>query len=371
MIDKQKPISWLREAPGTVVVCALIGLFTFTTVLSRRYLDLQTTRAQRFFRRGQQLDRSGQTAQAVEQYRNALAISRGNREYTMAVAVDLMREGFTGEAELYFEELLRDRPADALANLMLARIAMKRGQTDTAIDYYNRAIYGRWPADTDESRIRTRWELVDALRKTNRHPELVAELLQISSDEPDNQEDRTKAAEMLLQAGAADQASKLFRELLQEGARTRPVYAGYGESLLATGDYLGARNALTRAWAADPSDQAVHDKLTLVESALALNPLARDASVTERYTRSRALLERVIAAMKSCGATAPPPPAADQLAKAEQSLTARSGFRNLQEVTDQHVSMAEQLWNARRDFCGNAVPGDDALQLAMRQLSHQ
>ena len=355
-----------REAPGIVVACSLILLFGCTTVLSKRYLDARTSRAGRFFQRGRQLDQQGKTAAALEEFRNALAISRDQREYLMAVALGLMRENRSSEAETYFQELLRDRPGDALSNLMLARIALQRRETDAAIDYYNRAIYGRWPADTDESRLRTRWELVATLKKANRRPELVAELLQISSDEPSNKEDRTKVAEMLLEAGAAEQASNLFHELLQEGIRGRQFYAAYGESLLETGDYNGARDALVKA---DPADEKVRENLALVNTVLSLDPLARNVSRNERYERSVALLKRVLALFDQCGAAKQAAGAPVQIAAARDALTARPGSRNLQELTDQRVSLAEQLWDARHDICGSVLSDDEPLRLAMRRLS--
>ncbi|MGH9662895.1 MAG: tetratricopeptide repeat protein, partial [Bryobacteraceae bacterium] len=253
-IFSHKPsFSNFRDGPFIAVFLVLIAFFSCTSLLARWYVRERTVRAEAYFKQGQTLAQHGQDEKAIEEYRNALSISRDNRSYRMAIAQALFKLGRYPEAAIYFRELLRDDPVSAVPNLMLARIDAAQGHTEQAVDAYHRAIFGYWQSDAEANRRQARWDLVNMLSKShNNDNEVLAELLELAGEPGNDLAAKKKIGRMLLQYGSAAQSADVFRDVLRTAHRDADAYAGFGEAELALGNYRDAQTAFRRALHANP-----------------------------------------------------------------------------------------------------------------------
>ena len=97
-----------------------------------------------------------------------------------------MKAGHGGEAPIYLNEVLREKPGNGPANLGLAEAAAQDGRIDDAISHYQRAIYGSWPEKQSENQFQARIELIDMLAKAGRQAQAQAELLSAVTAIPQN-----------------------------------------------------------------------------------------------------------------------------------------------------------------------------------------
>lgn len=357
-----------REGSFVAVFVVLIGFFSGTGFLARWYQRERIARAEAYFDQGQALVSQGHDDAAIEEYRNALSILRDNRPYRMAIAQALFKLGRYPEAAIYFRELLRDDPASAVPNLMLARIAATEGQTEQAVDAYHRAIFGYWPSEAESNRQKTRWELVNLLARSGKNDnQVLAELLELASEPNNDLPAKKKIGHMLLRYGSAAQSASVFRDVLRAAPRDGEAYAGLGEAELALGNYRDAQTAFRRALRANPEDDATERRLETVDETLALDPTARNLSTAGRYSRSKKLVARAVAAIGPCvPKDQTPPPALDEARKA---LTGRIRASAYADAAEANITLAEQLWSTRSTLCGSQVPQDEALSRVLAHLS--
>jgi Flp pilus assembly protein TadD len=71
-----------------------------------------------------------------------LWVSRGQKDYALALAIALINLGRWEEAETHLTEVLQSDPTNGVANLMMARVSANRDRSAEAITCYHRAIYG-------------------------------------------------------------------------------------------------------------------------------------------------------------------------------------------------------------------------------------
>ncbi|MEO7143235.1 MAG: tetratricopeptide repeat protein [Bryobacteraceae bacterium] len=356
-----------------LVFIALSGLLTGTIFLTKWYRAEQGRRARAYFNQGERLTATENYGTAIEQYRNALSISRENRVYRRAIALALMKLGRRDEAAIYFHELLREDPDGALPNLMLARIEAGEGMTPLAVDDYHRAIFGYWPENAEANRRRARWELVELLEKGGSPKQVLAELLELADEERDDPAARKRIGHLLLAYGSAAQSAELFRDVIREssqrGHRDAEAEAGLGEAELARGNYREAQNALRRAVWENPRDTAAEKRLATVNEILELDPTARMLSAAARYERSRTLVERAVVDVTACAKEgSAPPPDLDAARKALANRVKRGAYAD---ATESDIALAERLWAARAGLCGNQAASDEPLARVLAHLSEK
>jgi Flp pilus assembly protein TadD len=321
------------------VFAILLVLFAATTLAAHWYKAERIRRAREYFELAGRLERGGRTAEAVEEYRNALGIAPGDPGYRLALARALIHLHRDDEAALYLQEVLRAHPSDAVPDLELARIAARQERDEAAADYYQRAIYGRWPAHSAQSRLEARWELVSLLQRGAKRRELVAQLLEISAEARNDLAARKRAGAMLTALGDFDQAAEVYRELLRDAPRDSEAETGLGQAQMARGHFGEARRAFRRALQENEHDAAARQGLDLANEVLALDPAAPRLSSRERERREKVLTSRTAAALAECGVPVPP------------------------------GESAEELWTERERSCGGRPVADRALALVMAKAA--
>ena len=267
--------------------------------------------------------------------------------------------------------MLQRNATDGAANLTIARVMLKEGRTAEATSYYHQAIYGRGIRMPRQAAVKVRFELIDMLVQQRADREVLAELLPLQDEAPDDIQTRKRIARLYLLAGSPSRALDLFKDILRQQPQDFDAYAGLGEAEYARGNYRNARADFKVALHLNPTDKEIRKRLGVCETVLALDPTQRGLNSAERYRRSLKLLELASDAMHRC-VGAPPPETAHGLAeKAGQALKRRAGYsRQRKRVTETNLELAEQLWQTRQKQCKQApAEAEEPLALVIAKLA--
>ncbi|MDP9203214.1 MAG: tetratricopeptide repeat protein [Gemmatimonadota bacterium] len=348
-----------------VILAAIVGLLLFDTALARVDVTERKSYAAREFDTGQRLVAEGRIDRAMEHLRAASTLDGDNSAYGVALAQATLADGRPIAAEQMLLPLLERDETDGPANLAMAHVLAKEERTEEAKSYYHRAIYGRWPAGREKSRIAARFELIDLLARTNAKQELLAELLPIQEDSTNDGAQRKRIAHLFVVAGQPSRAVTIYREILRRDSRDADAYVGLAEAALSLGDFATARADLLAAQKLTPADSsALQSRMILTDSVVALDPTQRGLSVAEQARRSRNLLQMTVASTRKClAAQAPQVAAALDSATALVSSASAAGAQSI----EQNLSLAEQLWGLRRSRCA-AEREDGALALIHNRI---
>lgn len=357
-------------ATFAVVFVAMAALFVIDTFLARMEQTEGRSEAVRLFDEGQQLAKQGRNIEAVEHFRSALSLARGNREYQLALAKSLLDAGNPEDAEATLRDVLQRTPTDGPANLAMARVLVKENRVAEATSYYHRAIYGQWKEDPHGNRVRVRFELVDLLARQDARQELLAELLPLEDAAPDNDETRKRIGRLFIVAGSPARASEVFRSILRRHPQDAGAYLGLGEAEFARGNYRTAQTDFTMALRLKPDDEEIRTRLDLCNEVLALDPMRRGLAQSEQYRRSVKLVSLTLEQLTPCAGSSPDASLSDLMDKANQALKRRVSAWRQGEALETNLDLAEQLWQARRTACKEPLkPADEPLALVISKLA--
>ena len=296
------------SGPGTsflgtfaLVFLAIGALFAIDTFLAKVEQSEMAAQAARLFQEGQLLAQEGRSAESIARLRAALAISRDNPAYQLALADALLAANKLADAEALLANMLQNDATDGGANLLMARALARQGKPEAAEFYYHMAIYGQWPKDASAaSRVQARFELIDLLVKQDNKKALLAELLPLQDEAPADLETRRRMAHLFLLAGSPGRAADIFRQILRQDHGDADAYAGLGEAEIALGNYRIAETNLQVAAHLRPGDEDIRKRLDLASQVLALDPMLRGLGAAERYRRTRKLVELALNDVNQC-----------------------------------------------------------------------
>lgn len=366
-----------------LLFACMVLFFVGTGFLNGAFRSQRRSRAQIHYQKAQTLSQYGYYADAIDEFRHALVYSRDNVEPRLGMALALYYLERFGEAQTHLIEIRADDPTLGIVNRLLARIAERNGEVDRAVSYYRTAIYGRWPQNPNENRLRCRFELVDLLERNGRSRQLIGELLELSDEAPESADANKRIGRLFLEAGAPDNAASVLRELRAEAPRDADVFSMLGDAEFALGNYLSARTAFRRALALTPADRSLQERLDLCERINRLDPTYRRLSLRGRHARTLELADRVLAAVDHCvnplgeNLSGPPAPLPAELsswrdqALALNRMNRTGGPRRVtEESVEKNILLAESLWRARSEVCGEEFePSDEPLLHVLRKLS--
>jgi tetratricopeptide (TPR) repeat protein len=350
-----------------LTLVAILLLVIADTALAR--VDRRATRltAADEYRVGENLIRHNRLHDAIEHLRTAATLDRERPVYTVALAQAVLAEGRALDAEQMLIPLLERDARDGGANLAMARVLAKQNRVDEAKSYYHRAIYGVWPGDAARSRAIARFELIDLLAQTGAKEDLLAELLPIQDESPDDTVLRKRVANYFVLAGAPARGSDIYRDLLRKNSRDADAYVGLGRAALVLGNYPVARNDFLAAQRIAPDDSAIAKTIRLADSVIAIDPTQRGLGLDEQVRRSRQLVQMTIKSAHKClDVEAPSVGAA--LDSVARSLVAPAGIVSRSQAIDENISIAGALWRMREGKC-TARPEDEALALVHERIS--
>lgn len=280
-------------------------------------------------------------AEAGQAYRRALQLDSGSFAARLGLARVLVRMEQWTEAQGHLSQLRTADPASSQVNLLSARAAWQAGELELATDYFHRAVYGYWPPGQMEERSRARMLMVRLLTQRQDRGALVPELLRLQRELPENSPYRRETALLMLGAGLADEASRELRALIEAHPEDPDLKLSLVEAEVMLGNYITARTQLRAIQRQHPEEQRTAERLALVESVLALDPLGRRLSLAERHRRSRLLIEATMKHGENCGGVDSIGEHLEGARKeAEEAYTRASAEATL----ERNIQTAERLW---------------------------
>ena len=232
------------------LVLITIGIGVLTYFFHHSFTEHRSVLEQRWYERGQVAMAAGHPAEAVEDFRSALSFSSTSTEYQMSLAEALAASGRTEEAAAYFATLHDAEPGDGYLNLQLARLAVRRGNPQQAIDYYQAALNGLWRGRGTERRLQIRLELAQYFISLGRPLEAQGQLLAGEGNSLDNPAALFRIANLLREADDPIDALTTYQRVVSHrNAAPAQVLASLdAESQIAAslGQYKRAAQALNR-----------------------------------------------------------------------------------------------------------------------------
>jgi tetratricopeptide (TPR) repeat protein len=249
----------------------------------------------------------------------------------------------------------------------MAHVLIQSGEFDEAVSYYHRAIYGQWKQDPGGNERNTRLELVNLLAQHGAKRELLAELLPLQDEAPNDVGTRMKIGHYYLLAGSAGRAAEMFHQILHQYPRNGDAYDGLGQAEFAQAKYPQAHEYFLAASRLKPEDEEIKNRLKLCERILDLDPTRRGLDPVERFQRSLKLVELSLASLSECAASASSQPA-ELMDRAKKALKAR--IPHSERATEANLDLAEELWQARRSQCPQAVsPAEQPIAAVLARMS--
>jgi len=347
---------------AVVVVVAVVAAVDIVLANMERTETAQDAR--QFYDEGQRALQQGRVAEAIDSLQRAHALDRRNRTYELGWIAALLAGHRTDEAKTELDSVLQEDPDNGQANLLMARLLTSTGNADQAEAYYHRAIYGEWPDKAAQHRIEVRMELIKLLASRGKQSELLSELLPLESETQDNPAIQKQIAHWFVVSGSPARAADLYRALIRENRRDGDLYTGLGQAELELGDYQAALPAFINAYRRKPDDPTARQNMEIAHDATTLDPTPRWLRSNEKYERSVHILQLAREAAQACGASQ------DLLSQADKVLGDKPPKRPTNEDAEARLSLAEQLWSARRKDC--PMPENlQPLRLVMEKLSQQ
>jgi len=349
-----------------IVIAASIGsLWGIDVFLARTEHSEMLGEASRDYAAGSALLTQGRAADALAPLRKAYSLDRSDRRSTLQLAAALAGAGKLDEAGALLADLLEHNPNDGEANLAKARLLARQGDWENAFSYYHRAIYGSWNSNGLSEKVAARLELATLLAQRGMQKDLLAEILPLETEAANNPDVLRRVAQLYLIAGSPARAEIVYHGLLRDNTDDPDLYRGLGEAELALGNYRVAEAAFQNAIRNGADRSQVEQKIQLAASVAELDPTLRRITSMEKFNRATRILKLTLDALELCGKG----DAADQVAEAENLLAAPVRGNPTNELAEQRLSMAEQLWHTRIKACGPSTSAEEeSLRLVMAKI---
>ena len=353
-----------------LVFVLMLLMFTLTGFLAAAYRREKYYRAEQQFQAGNRLAAAGRHLAAVHQYTEALTLSRDNPRFKFALALALLEAGREREAETYFLELVRDDPAAATPNLMLARNYARQQNIEAATQYYQRAIYGLWTDNPLAHRIDARFELIELLIQERKYLPVQAELLRQLDEIPRDPALMKRVGRLFLASQSYEEARQVFEELTKISPRDPEAYAGLADARFELGRYAPARDAYRQALRLNPADIQSSTQSALVSEILGLDPMRPGLRAAQRLALSRQLLERALVELDPCAARLPEDLRL-AIERARQIVARKLRQTASAEIIEANIALAASLYRSGRETCGSPPVPDRALALVLEKLTRE
>ncbi|HET9265520.1 MAG TPA: tetratricopeptide repeat protein [Vicinamibacterales bacterium] len=345
---------------------ALLPAFGLTAAVTQAYKAEQRHLAAEWFARGERALEDDKPAEAIVAFRTALTFSGEDRAFRLRLAQALAEDGRPTEARAYLLTLRDAQPGSGPVNLALARLAAGSGNKTEAYRYYHAAIEGAWTDSAEVQRRAIRVELARYLVQSGDRLQAQAELVVLEGDLPPHPDEQRSVAALMLEAGLASRAQRIYERLLPEDNRNAASLAGAGRAAFEQGDYRTAESFLSKAEAAGATGEPVASTLALARSIVALDPYQRGLTMRARLARAREALDIASTRLHGCAPDRSDPrfpQLGEELAKLQGLLAPANRDPDLLDTAMEIVFRVEQITAAE---CGEPQGPDRALLLIAR-----
>jgi tetratricopeptide (TPR) repeat protein len=366
--NESEPNAGRRTPVALILVLVLIVMLlgSVAGVVTRAYFARKELLGRRVFAEARLLAQRGQHERAIEFYRVALGLQPAKVDFRVALAEALVDSGRLTEAESYLRDVLGQDPTSGPANLMRARVAVRREEPELAADHYHRAVYGYWPQEDQSQRLVSRYELALVLLQLNERTQAVAEATQYAAEIADEVVPRMEAGHLLLRAGVPSAAAEQFRRAAELDRDNPAAYTSLGWAELQRRNFAAAQMAFSQAARRDPENQEVRQQWHLLNRVISIDPTLPRLGLQERLRRSRQLASAALQELTRCleedapqqssaNGNAPQPVGeqAELIAEATKTLQAR---RRRDDDPEAFLTLAQRLWQARPQRCEAPSP---------------
>jgi tetratricopeptide (TPR) repeat protein len=281
-----------------LIALAMVAFFV-TRVIAASNRSMTERDAAEWYARGERALAEGDPTHAVEAFRHASVMKRGDRQYTLALARALIVTHENDPAERALLGLRESVPEDPEVNLELARLETARGDADAALRYYHNALYAPWPAEQTDARRAVRLELIRFLMATHQPSRAESELVALTSDLPNTLALHLEVGDLFLSTGDNQRALDQFEQALDLADQDRAALAGAGRAAFAIGNYEKAQRHLRDL--PDPTGD-LREMRALVDLVLAGDPLAARIGSSARRRRLSEALSHLSQRLETCTA---------------------------------------------------------------------
>lgn len=360
---------YLAREPVTLALLTGLAIVFFGAVagLSRLYHSQQKSLADRWSTRGAADLAAKRYPAAVIDFRTSLLYERDNYSYQLSLAEALIGESRIDEAYAYLANLWEREPENGLVNLELARIAASRGQTNSALRYYNNAVYAVWPGNPDAARLNTRLEFIHYLLRINNRAQADSELIAMAGNLGPDSSKHALAGQLFFQIQDDQRALDQFRLALATDRHNIQAMAGAGQAAFNLQQYRLAERYLREA--VDAGDKASLTNLRLSVLVLETDPFQPQVTVANR---DRIVIDSFAAAgarLKTCETPGSMTLPAEMLTtltqnwtKLKPQITMRELRRN-PDLVSTAMSVVFSIERETHGLCGSPTDTDRALLL--------
>jgi len=352
-------------------------LFAVTLFLFHTFATHRQELAQRWAARGQAAIASGHPDQAIVALRTALSHAPGERSYELLLAQALGDAGHTEEAYNYFLGLWETQPGDGFINLSLARLAAKKNDMQSAINYYRAAIYGTWEGDGIVRRRDLRLELSRYLIAHHDLSSARTELLVAGGNAPEDTGLALTLAHLLEQASAPRDALNFYEKVLAREPNNQQALEAAGRLEYGFGHFEEAHrllerakhehdtSALNQAWSPD-----LQTMLDAAKQILSIEP-SKKLPATDRVNRilrardlARKRFDDCTARVSAANAASSPLQNLAARWPSKEATINRAALLNDTSEQDAVMKLVYDTETQTSQICG-APTGDDALLLML------
>ena len=349
-----------------VLIALAIAAFFVTRAIAASNRSTAERDASEWYARGERALADGDSPRAVEAFRHASVIKRGDRQYTLALARALVVTHEDDAAERALLGLRESIPEDPDVNLELARLATTRGDTNAALRYYHYALYALWPAEQTDGRRGVRLELIRFLMATNQSSRAESELVALASDLPNTLARHLEVGDLFLAVGDNPRALDQFEQALGLARQDETALAGAGRAAFGTGDYERAQRYLRDL--PNPSGE-LRDMRALVDLVVGADPLAARIGSSARWQRLTEALAHLTQRLEACSARSGDIPAPVLLPLAEETAAFTNGLAHDHALESDTIENGLELVNRGEQAVTSACPPADTLDRALMLIA--
>ena len=360
---RREPLTLFLLTGLAVILVAIVALF------SRIYHAKLESLAEEWSTRGSADLDAHHYPDAVVDFRTALLYDRDNDSYQLNLAEALLGDNRADEASTYLMNLWDRQPENGTVNLELARIAASKGRTESALRYYNNAIYATWPGDQEQARRGVRLELIALLMRIHSTAQAQSELIALAANLGNDPPAQAHVAALFYQTGDYQRALDEYRLSLRGQSHNADAVAGAGQAAFKLNQFRLARRYLHDAVSLRPTDKDSAERLKLSDLVLQMDPFRPQMRAAER---ERIVISDFTAAgnrLKGCTVSGANSAAASRQQTLQQSwnklksqVTER-GLRRNPDLINTAMSLVFQIERTSNVSCGVGSDTDKALLL--------
>ena len=194
----------------------------------------------------------GNSGEQEEYLKKVAARNREDAGVRKILAGIYLQQNRIGEAAKMYEEILRISPGDVPAMKELARVSVRLGQDDRAIDLLTR-LTGIQAQDAEAQAM-----LGAAYGRKNLWDQAVESYARAVKMDPENYPVRLLLAQAFEKSHRNDAAVEQYRFIISHSPDAAPAWLAMGDMHLRSGQYAQAIESYTRVLAIHPKNAAAH-----------------------------------------------------------------------------------------------------------------